>query len=42
MRKPNGRCVMHLTANPAYVDVYFTLGSLYADHMKDQRKRRSL
>jgi uncharacterized caspase-like protein len=27
-----------LTANPAYVDVYFTLGSLYADHMKDQKK----
>jgi tetratricopeptide (TPR) repeat protein len=27
-----------LTANPSYVDVYFTLGSLYADQLKDQRK----
>jgi tetratricopeptide (TPR) repeat protein len=27
-----------LEANPSYVDVYFTLGTLYADHMKDQKK----
>jgi tetratricopeptide (TPR) repeat protein len=27
-----------LTANPSYVDVYFTLGALYADKMKDQRR----
>jgi tetratricopeptide (TPR) repeat protein len=27
-----------LAANPSYVDVYFTLGSLYADHLKDQKK----
>ena len=27
-----------LTANPDYLDVYFTLGTLYADHMKDQKK----
>ena len=27
-----------LTANPSYVDVYFTLGALYADKIKDQKK----
>jgi tetratricopeptide (TPR) repeat protein len=27
-----------LVANPNYVDVYFSLGVLYADEMKDQRK----
>src|SRR5690349_24273910 len=27
-----------LTANPSYVDVYFTLGTLYADEIKDQKK----
>jgi lipoprotein NlpI len=27
-----------LAANPSYVDVYFTLGSLYVDHLKDQKK----
>jgi tetratricopeptide (TPR) repeat protein len=27
-----------LAANPNYVDVYFTLGVLYADDMKDQKK----
>ncbi|HEY7129727.1 MAG TPA: caspase family protein [Nitrospira sp.] len=27
-----------LAANPSYVDVYFTLGVLYADHLKDQNK----
>jgi tetratricopeptide (TPR) repeat protein len=27
-----------LAANPSYVDVYFTLGALYADHLKDQNK----
>ena len=27
-----------LAANPSYVDVYFTLGVLYADDMKDQKK----
>jgi tetratricopeptide (TPR) repeat protein len=27
-----------LEANPSYVDVYFTLGALYADHLKDQKK----
>jgi lipoprotein NlpI len=27
-----------LKANPKYVDVYFTLGALYADEMKDQKK----
>jgi tetratricopeptide (TPR) repeat protein len=27
-----------LAANPSYVDVYFTLGVLYADHLKDQKK----
>jgi tetratricopeptide (TPR) repeat protein len=27
-----------LAANPSYVDVYFTLGALYADHLKDQKK----
>jgi len=25
-------------ANPNYVDVYFTLGVLYADGLKDQKK----
>ncbi|HEU4505613.1 MAG TPA: hypothetical protein VFR79_12320, partial [Nitrospira sp.] len=27
-----------LEVNPGYVDVYFTLGGLYADHLKDQKK----
>ncbi len=27
-----------LIVNPGYVDVYFSLGTLYADQMKDQRK----
>jgi tetratricopeptide (TPR) repeat protein len=27
-----------LEVNPSYVDVYFTLGALYADHLKDQKK----
>jgi Tfp pilus assembly protein PilF len=27
-----------LIANPSYLDVYFTLGTLYADQMKDQKK----
>ncbi|HET8722319.1 MAG TPA: caspase family protein [Nitrospira sp.] len=27
-----------LAANPSYVDVYFTLGAMYADQMKDQKK----
>lgn len=27
-----------LAVNPAYVDVYFTLGALYADQLKDQQK----
>lgn len=27
-----------LAANPSYVDVYFTLGALYADELKDQKK----
>ncbi|HKR80793.1 MAG TPA: caspase family protein [Nitrospira sp.] len=27
-----------LAANPGYVDVYFTLGALYADELKDQKK----
>lgn len=27
-----------LAVNPAYVDVYFTLGALYADDLKDQQK----
>jgi hypothetical protein len=27
-----------LAANPNYVDVYFTLGALYADELKDQKK----
>jgi tetratricopeptide (TPR) repeat protein len=27
-----------LAANPSYVDVYFTLGVLYADDLKDQKK----
>jgi tetratricopeptide (TPR) repeat protein len=27
-----------LIANPSYVDVYFTLGTLYADEIKDQKK----
>ena len=27
-----------LATNPSYVDVYFTLGALYADELKDQKK----
>ena len=27
-----------LAVNPSYVDVYFTLGALYADDLKDQKK----
>ena len=27
-----------LAANPGYVDVYFTLGAMYADEIKDQKK----
>jgi tetratricopeptide (TPR) repeat protein len=27
-----------LAVNPSYVDVYFTLGALYADELKDQKK----
>ncbi|HLZ32653.1 MAG TPA: caspase family protein [Nitrospira sp.] len=27
-----------LTVNPSYIDVYFSLGTLYADRMKDQQK----
>ena len=27
-----------LVVNPAYTDVYFSLGSLYADHLHDQSK----
>ena len=27
-----------LAENPSYVDVYFTLGAMYADQMKDQKK----
>lgn len=27
-----------LMANPSYVDVYFTLGTMYADEIKDQKK----
>ena len=27
-----------LVANPGYVDVYFTLGAMYADEIKDQKK----
>ena len=27
-----------LEVNPAYTDVYFSLGTLYADHLKDSNK----
>lgn len=27
-----------LTVNPAYTDVYYSLGTLYADHLKDPKK----
>ena len=28
-----------LAVNPAYTDVYFSLGTLYADHLNEPRSR---
>jgi tetratricopeptide (TPR) repeat protein len=33
-----GAMLEALKVNPSYSDVYFSLGTLYADHMKDQQK----
>ena len=38
MPKPSGLMREALVANPNYTDVYFSLGILYADHLKDQPK----
>ena len=34
----SGPCERRWPPIPSYVDVYFTLGRLYADHMKDPKK----